>query len=361
MFALTHLAAALLAHLFAVPAAAQKASTEPMVALSSSTLFYAVDSAMLASAPAPTKALSRARALYFSGDVLIAAQAFEDAVKTSSMDVTAWLDGSIAWAEAGSPDKAVVWARRAISVSSDTRTLTALGWTLLRAGKPADAAYAFTSALTLDSESGWAILGAGRAQLALGHTVEGIVLLKRAEGFAMQQTLANYYLGRAYEAMGDSAESVEALRRAVSSDSYFHEGRDPLLRAYLRQKRYNDAWRQLSRLAEAEPSARLTRAMMDKIRPLISSSMEGPKDSPPRIPVMIPDGDSESDRGIPLIRVGIATTALGKPRARVSVTVRGSKSWVAVDPKTEKVIASCGAQESWTVRLVPPQKIYAKG
>ncbi len=311
--------------------------------------------------PPATKALIDARSLYFTGDALASAHAFETAVKSSSMDATAWLDGSIAWAESGDPEKAVSWARHAVTVSSDTRTFTALGWALLRIARPEEALSAFTSALLKDSESAWAVLGAGRAQLELGRTIDAVALLKRAEGYALQQTLANYYLGRAYEAMGDSAESVEALKRAVISDSYFHEGRDPLMRAYLRQKRYNDAWRQMSRLAEVEPNGRFTRAMMDKIRPLVLASAEALKGPTGRSPITAPDVDSETDRGIPVIRVGIATTPLGKPRPRVSVTVRGSRPWITVDPKTGKTIAACGAQESWTVRLVPPQKIAAKG
>jgi SpoIID/LytB domain protein len=52
---------------------------------------------------------------------------------------------------------------------------------------------------------------------------------------------------------------------------------------------------------------------------------------------------------------------MGKPRPRVSVTVRGSHAWHAFDPKTGRAIASIAAQEAWTVRIVPPQTVKAKG
>ncbi len=299
--------------------------------------------------------------MYFSGDVLTAAAAFETAVKTSSTDASAWLDGSIAWAESGRPDRAVAYARRAAALSADAGPRTALGWALLRAGQAPEADAVFARILAREPDAGWALLGAGRAKLALGRASEAAAILKRAEAFALQQTLADFYLGRAEEALGDSAAAAEAYRRAVSSDAYFHEGRDPLTRAYIRQKRYNDAWRQLSRLAEAEPSGRLTRVLMNKVRPLLTASAEPRPASPGRGPVAAPPTDSESKGGIPFIRVGLGTTPMGKPRPRVSVTVRGSSAWHAFDPKTGLALASCPAQEAWTVRIVPAHKEKEKG
>lgn len=345
-------------------AAATKAAEEPPVVLSTavSVSTPAAPAPLAAPEPAaavpkPTKALTRARALYFSGDVRDAAEAFEAAIKTSTGDVSAWADGSIAWAEAGRPDKAIDWARKAVAVSSDSRTLTAFGWALLRAARTSEADVVFAQALRRDPESPRALLGAGRAKLALGKPGEAVPFLKRAEGYAQEQTLADFYLGRAEEARGDTAAATEAYRRAVGSDAYFHEGRDPLLRSYLRQKRYNDAWRQLTRLAEAEPSARLTRALMDKVRPLLTGSAEPRPAAAGLPPVAAPNAGSETAGGIPEIRVGIGTTALGKPRPRAQVTVRGSGAWHAFDPKTGRTIATCGAQEAWTVRLLPPQRV----
>jgi stage II sporulation protein D len=347
------------------PAAAQTAVARGSPIDVSSGIAVSSPSAAAQPSSAPPKgrsssAVARARSLYFAGDVLDAAAAFESAVKTSSTDASTWLDGSIAWEEAGRPDKAVLWARRAAALSGDQPANTALGWMLLRAAQAAEADAVFTRVLARDPDAEWAVLGAGRVKLALGRPDEAVPLLKRAEGYPLQQTLADFYLGRAEEMLGDSAASAEAYRRAVSSDAYFHEGRDPLTRAYLRQKRYKDAWRQLTRLAEAEPGSRLTRALMDKVRPLLAKSSE-PRPAPVGpVPVVVPATDSETQGGIPVIRVGLGTTALGKPRPRVSVTVRGSGPWRAKDPKTGRLLASCAAQESWTLRIVPPRKAKGK-
>ena len=311
-------------------------------------------------AASPAPALARARSLYFSADALTAAAAFEAAVKTSSTDASAWLDGSFAQAEAGRPDRAVAWARRAAALSPSLESRAALGWALLRAAQAAEADAVFAQILAQDPDAGEAALGAGRAKLALGRPAEALALLQRAGGSALQQTLADFYLGRAEEELGDSAAAAEAYRRAVSSDAYFHEGRNPLTRAYIRQKRYNDAWRQLTRLAEAEPSGRLTRVLMNKVRPLLRASAQPRRAPRERAPVAAPPIDSETAGGVPSIRVGLGATSLGKPRPRVSVTVRGASAWRAIDPKTGRAIASCAAQEAWTVRIVPPKKAGTK-
>ena len=358
--------------LLAAPAAASPAPDGPAVALSSAGAGVSVSTAAAAPAPRPvrspaTPALARARALYFSGDVLASAAAFEAAVKASSTDASAWLDGSFAWAEAGRPDQAVAWARRAAALSADAEPRAELGWALLRAAQAPEADAVFSALLAREPGSGWAALGAGRAKLALGRPADAVPLFKRAAGFAPQRTTADFYLGRAEEELGDSDAAAEAYRRAVASDAYFHEGRDPLVRAYLRQKRYADAWRQLGRLAEAEPSGRLTRTLMDKVRPLLPASAERPAPaeprpvSPRRAPVAAASADSETKADIPAIRVGLGVTAMGTPRPRVSVTVRGSGAWRATDPKTGREIASCAAQDAWTIRLVPPQRTKGKG
>ncbi|MEK7383692.1 MAG: SpoIID/LytB domain-containing protein, partial [Elusimicrobiota bacterium] len=307
-------------------------------------------------ASAAPQDLARARALYFSGDVLKSAESFEAAVKISSSDAEAWLDGAIAWADAGRPEKAVAWNQKASALSSGAEARAALGWSLLRTGRAAEADAEFTLALAREPGLSQAILGAGRAKLSLGKAAEAVPLFTRAASWSSQKILADFYLGRAHEALGDTAAVTQDYSRAVNADAYFHEGRDPLTRAYLRQRRYNDAWRQLSRLADAEPSTRLTRALLETIRPLLSVSAE-PRPAVKRGPIAAPDAVSEtSERGISLIRVGIATTTMGRPRPRVWLTIRGSGAWKALDPKSKRVLASPAPQESWTVRIVPAKK-----
>jgi SpoIID/LytB domain protein len=302
--------------------------------------------------PPPSRALLRARALYFTSDVLKAAQAFEAAVKDSPRDAAAWRDGAVAWAEAGRPEKAVDWSRRAATLEPTAENELGLGWALLRADRSTEAAAAFEAALARDPDDAHAELGAGRAELALGQAAEAAVHFRLAAVDPLQQTLADFYLGRAEEALGDSEAAAAAYRRAVVADSYFNEGRAPLSREYVKLKRYDEAWRQLQRLYDAEPGRRLTRALLDGVRPMLSRAASA--GAPASGPVAAPSSESESDAKIPKIRVGIGTTALGHPRARTSVTVRGAGAWRMFDAKG-RTLAVAAAQESWTLRIVAAQ------
>ena len=304
-------------------------------------------------------AAEKARALYFSADALKAAEAFEAAVKTSSSDWRLWADGAIAWGEAGRPEKAVAWHRRAADLSDRPEARAALGWALLRAAEPEAADAEFTKALASDGRSSFALLGAGRAKLALDRPKEAIDLMSKA---SPGQSLADYYLGSAYEALGDEETAAEAYRRAVGADSYFNEGRAMLSRSYLRLRRYNDAWRHLQRLVEADPGSKLARAMLAKVRPLLTRAAD------PAAPAL--NGAAPPEAGahetedwngkVPMVRIGVSSTQMGRPRPRRSATIRGNGPWKAVDPKSGRSLLSAAAGEAWTLRLVPPKNPKSK-
>jgi SpoIID/LytB domain protein len=305
----------------------------------------------------------KARGLYFTGDSLKATEAFEAAVKVSSSDWRVWADGAITWAEAGRPDKAVLWQRRAAELNDRAEARAAVGWALLRAAEPEAADTEFSRALASDSQSPFALLGAGRAKLALGKPREAIDLMSKAAQAAPGQSLADYYLGNAYEKLGDENAAAEAYKRAVGSDSYFYEGRATLSRSYLRQRRYNEAWKHLQKLVEANPSSKLARAMLNKIRPLLTRSADvAPAlDSAPALTTAEPTYETEPwDGKVPSLRVGVSSSPMGRPRARQSVTVRGNGTWRAIDPKGGRVLLTAAAGETWTLRLIPAKKTKKK-
>ncbi len=314
--------------------------------------------------PAPANLLAaKARGLYFTADALKAAGAFEAAVKASSGDWRVWADGSIAWAEAGRPDKAVTWQRRAAALNDRPEARTAVGWALLRAAEPAAADAEFARALAMSAGSSFALLGAGRAKLALGKPREAVNLMIQAARSAPGQSLADYYLGMAYEKLGDENAAAEAYRRAVGADSYFHEGRGTLARSYLRQQRYNEAWKHLQKLVEADPGSKLARAMLKKVRPLLARSADAapaPGAAGP-LPAAGPADATEPEGGkVPRLRIGVSSTPMGRPRPRRSATVHGSGAWKALDPKSGRVLLTAAAGESWTLRLIPAKKTKKK-
>jgi len=311
----------------------------------------------VAPAPAPSNALAaKARGLYFSGDTLKAAEAFTAAVKVSSGDWRVWADGAIAWAEAGRPERAVIWQRKAAALNDRAEARASVGWALLRAAEPAAADEEFSRALASDPGSSWALLGAGRAKLALGKPREAVELMSKVARAAPGQSLADYYLGLAYEKLGDEPSAVEAYKRAVGADSYFYEGRATLSRSYLRQRRYNDAWRHLVKLVEADPGSKLARAMLNKVRPLLTRTAEPP--TSPAATVALPPSETEpwDGKSVPVLRIGVSSTQMGRPRQRQGATIRGNGPWKALDPKTGRVLLTAAEGERWTLRRIPAKK-----
>lgn len=333
--------------LCAGPASAQSPEEAPVLSTS----------APEAPASQPAQPLAvKARALYFSADSLKSAEAFSAAVKVSSGDWRVWADGAIAWSEAGKPERAVYWHRKAAALNDRAEARASVGWALLRADEPEAADKEFARALASDPESPWVLLGAGRTKLALGKPKEAIDLMGKAAAAAPGQSLTDYYLGLAYEKSGDEEAAGEAYRRAVGADSYFHEGRAILSRSYLRQRRYEDAWRQLKRLVEADPGSKLARAMLNKVRPLLKRKDAAPASSPGVAVELPPSATERWDGKVPVVRIGVSSSQMGRPRARQRATIRGKGAWKALDPKTKRVLLSAEAGERWTLRRVPPKK-----
>ncbi|MEK7390004.1 MAG: SpoIID/LytB domain-containing protein [Elusimicrobiota bacterium] len=305
---------------------------------------------------APSNPLAaKARSLYFTSDVLKSAEAFEAAVKTSSKDWTLWVEGALAWAESGRPEKAVSWYRRACALNDQAELRASLGWALLRVGDPAAADAEFTRALGINPDSAWALLGAGRVKLALDKPREAADILQAAARAAPGQSMAPYFLGSAYDKLGDESAAAEAYKLAVGADSYFHEGRGILIRAYLRQRRYNEAWKQLQRLLEGDPGSKLAQALMAKVRPMITNTPEPPAPTQPG-PTGPADATELLGGRMPVLRVGVSSTAMGKPRPRLSASFRGNNPWQVLEPKSGRVLFSAGAGESWTLRIVAASK-----
>lgn len=345
--------------LCAGPSLAQSPEQAPIGA-SSSTAVIAVETTK-------NPLAAKARGLYFTGDTLTTAETFEAAVKIaksteSSRDWRLWADGAIAWAEAGRPDKALAWQRRAAALNDRAEARAAVGWALLRAAEPEAADAEFARALASDPKSSFALLGAGRAKLALDKPREAIDLLSKAAQAAPGQSLADYYLGMAYEKLGDESAAAEAYKRAVGADSYFYEGRGTLARSYLRQRRYNEAWKHLKKLVEADPGSKLARVMLNKVRPLLTPTPEAtPTLNGSPLPEPGPTYQTEPwDRKVPSLRIGVSSTSMGRPRARKSATVHGNSAWRAFDPSTGRILLTAALGESWTLRLIPAKKTKNK-
>ncbi|MEK7746707.1 MAG: SpoIID/LytB domain-containing protein, partial [Elusimicrobiota bacterium] len=144
----------------------------------------------------------------------------------------------------------------------------------------------------------------------------------------------------------------KAYRNAVLADSYFTHARYQLGLAYLRVKRFHDAWRQLNPLLAADPrNTRFRKLLAGVSRGAIDATRPPPDDRPPAQarPLMLPFPRQEGR--IPLIRVGLGGNSAGKSLPRKEAFFRSSGGFAVVDADSGRILAR-GEGELWRARAV---------
>ena len=310
---------------------------------------------LAAAAPIPTSstpeaAIARGHALYFSGDPAKALDAYAQAVKLSSSSVQGWLNGAVVLEELGRRKEAVTWYRKASELTADAKVLTALGWAQWRAGELQDAATTFAKALGRQPDEAYALFGQARLELDEKRPKDALRDLQRAAAAAPLLNVASFYEGRAYEAMGEPQKAADAYKQAIVGDSYFAEGREALGRLYLRLRDYNEAWKQFNRILDAEPKNKKFLNLAEKVQPLLTRrpAQLRPSGLYLPIPYLTP---SEPGPLVPMIRVGIGTTPMGKPRPRQQLTFKVTTDFEVYDAQTGKRILSGEADDAWQIKV----------
>ncbi|MDE2237741.1 MAG: SpoIID/LytB domain-containing protein, partial [Elusimicrobia bacterium] len=214
----------------------------------------------------------------------------------------------------------------------------------------AKAAAAFSRALERRPNQARALLGLARIKLDQGRPSEALPLLQRARAATPLLNAASYYEGKAYERLGRLGRAADAYARAVSGDSYFLEGREALGRVDLRRHAYADAYKQLSKLLAARPYDGALRRLLDSLRPTPKRRPTSWKLGALRqaIPYL---AASPPAPGSPLIRVGLDTDSLGRPKPRRQARVTANTAFNALDAATGRIVLSGRAGEIWTLRL----------
>ncbi|MDD5658142.1 MAG: tetratricopeptide repeat protein, partial [Elusimicrobia bacterium] len=258
--------------------------------------------------------LRAGHAAYFRGDYPKAISDYEGALRASSSSVSAWVNGGAVWDEAGNPRQAVRWYEAAGKLDAfDDNVLAALGWAQLRSGAAPAAAGSFRRVLQRNPDHPSALLGLARAEFSCAHPQQTVALLTRATGASPFVSLAGFFLGRAYEALAERPQALAAYRRSVGCDSYFLEGRQALGRLQLRLRDFNDAYRQFARIHDSEPRNAEIGAVLSKLQPLLARA-RAPRREGLR-PILPAAADSPAfPPGVPVLRIGIGTTPMGRPR-----------------------------------------------
>ena len=301
--------------------------------------------------------LKQGHALYARGDYQKAVASYEAAVKVSSTSPQPWLNGGAVYDEAGEPKKAAQWYARAAALDfRDDEALGAQAWAQLRAHDFAEAAANFRRVLQKNPDHPWAKLGLAQAELASSQPKAAVTLLTRSPASGPAGNLAALALGGAYETLKDNANAASAYRHAIGLDSAFIEARQALGRLLLREKKFEDAYRQLSRALASDPHNPEMTALLAKVEPLLGAGKG--KAEPVRSPLGKVAVSPVFPKDVPALRIGVATTPLGRPRARQAVAFSATTDFALKDPKSGKVFAEGRADEFWVVRL---KRVKKKG
>ena len=294
--------------------------------------------------------LARGHASYFAGEHEKALDAYRQAASISTTSVQPWLNGAVVLEELGRRQEAVRWYEKAARLTTDPAVETALGWARWRAGQLQAAATTFTEALGRQPEEPYALLGLARVDLDRGRAGDALEELQRSLRAAPLLTLDYYYEGQAYEKLGKATKAADAYKQAVIADNYFLEGREALARLFLKQRSYNDAWLQVSKMIDLEPRNKMLNQLLSKLAPLLTKRPGQLRPSGLALPVPYVAASPPGDR-VPTIRVGLYTTPMGNPKPRQRVTFSVSCPFDVVDAETGKKLLAGSADDAWEMHL----------
>ena len=320
-----------------------------------SAFFLGAGPARAATPPDAQALIAEGHSLYQRGRSRDALLAYRRAVKLDSEAVAGWINGAVLLEDLGQPKEARKWWSRAASLTSDPEVGVQVGWAGLAADDLAGARKALESALARAPEDPLALLGLARVRLGGPKPAPeaALPLLDRAARNAPLLTLIPFWQGIANGKLGRNGPEIEGYRKSVAGDSYFFEGREALGQAHLRESRFNEAWRQFSRILDADPRNKRFRALIEKLRPRLTKN---PSEIRPSSTREAPDwGQADEGKGsLPILRVGIGTTPMGRPLPRQLVTFSPRTSFWLADARTGRRLIPGKAGEAWqaTVRIV---------
>lgn len=312
--------------------------------------------------------LDQARDDYFDGKPLQAlAQYIQISKDTHHRD--AFLNAAFIALEQGNPKQAVDITTSAYLLYPQDADITEFTAEAYLADGQYENAEKFFSFLQEEGErSEFLLINLARAQLGMGETDLAIRNLQQAAGGQNHIPLSNYLLGQIYEKKKQWKKAADAFEKSIEYDHQFTEARVHYANALEKDKQYNEAYRQYRILHTASPKNASYSAAIQRLRPKLTKEEKSlqPRteiDEPTRIfvkPVISLEGPLQQ------VRIGLGTTAGGRPSARNSVIFTPSHPFTVTLKSTGKNIAIGKGRETWTAKLengkaalyAPNGKIY---
>ncbi|MFA5139259.1 MAG: SpoIID/LytB domain-containing protein [Elusimicrobiota bacterium] len=306
----------------------------------------------------PPDEREKAVSLYYDGYITAAAQAFDALAKHSPKDPLPLLDAAVAYRDLDEAKKAAErFAKAAALRPEDPDIQAALGWAGLRAGDKAAALRAFSKALERDTSHAQALLGMGRLHLEGGESLVASETLERLLKFHPDFTLGHVFCARAHLDIGEQARAVESYQRALGSDLTFTEARLSMAVLLIRLGKFNEAWRQLSRVLDVSPH---NRAIRERMRRLRGSLTQSPHDMTPvrKLKEFLPVRPARPAAAMSVIRVAVGTTARGTPAPKTELAFLCSGAFEILDPDSKRRLFQGPGGKTFIARRTGRRKGY---
>ncbi len=306
--------------------------------------------------PAIAADVSSAHRLYFQGNSEEALEIYRAALEMEPT-IDAALNAMVVAQELGHHREAIRFLERTLKVHPDSFLLQReLGWAYLNEGKISEARPYLETALEKAPDDAAVLWGA--AWLALEQN-EWPAAEERLNHLVVQEpkfTPGHYFRGRLLEAQNNLEGAVASYREVLKRDSHAIEVRPLLAGIYERTGRPEDAWREYARITYAAPAVKKAQQGLDK---LAASITQTPAEI---IPPQTISGHTRispvSDRErLPVLKVGIGTTAGGQPTPKKFIAFRTAQPFSVLDSKSKAVIARGERGEKWTVRISAKGKV----
>lgn len=293
--------------------------------------------------------MERGSALFRSGRLTQAAEAFSLKECFSSAGVAAYLNAGIVFRDLGKDLEAFTLFEKAAALApKDLDVQVTYGRAALQARRHGRAQAAFQVALGIDRAHPGALLGQGKLELQNGNPKEAAQFLEMLTKLKPSLSLGWFYLAQAYEAAGQFQRAEEAYRKTYKTDWSFFEARLHFARLYKRIGRFDQAWRQYAKVLLIDPRHREAGRNEKALGRLLGRSTEDIVRKPAPAQLKIPH-PSSGRRKMPLILVGIGTSALGRPVLRKALAFRCTGPFRVIDPETGRQIKEGPAEEDFLI------------
>lgn len=293
----------------------------------------------------PTRAAAKA---YFGGEPSSALSIYKEALASGVTAQALLLNAAFVARELNDMESASLFISSAAALYPDSADVLRLAGSIALAKGKAGSAREYYLAISSSSTNWRDLVFVGRASLGLGLFSEAHACFDSASEMAPMSAEPDYFDGKAYMLEGKYKEAEVSLRAALKKDSQFMEIRSLLAELSGMQGRNDEAWTQYQKLAYAEPKMDKYKAHTAELAPKLTKKPE--ELLPPRIiPRHTAVTAAKRTAGLPVIRVGLGSTASGAQTKKEKVAFSCSGPFEIISSSAGVVVATGPAGETWMV------------